>query len=68
LSDAGDHETRVIVNCSGLGARTLVPDETARPVKGQVHFLELTNEDTLTNSVGIGIGEYCLIPRITDVD
>lgn len=45
-----------------------MPDETARPVKGQVHFLELTNEDTITNSVGIGIGEYCLIPRITDVD
>jgi D-amino-acid oxidase len=67
LSDAGDHGTRVIINCSGLGARTLVPDETVRPVRGQVHFLEPTNEDTLTNFVGIGIGEYCLIPRITDV-
>jgi hypothetical protein len=44
-----------------------VPDETVRPVRGQVHFLEPTNEDTLTNFVAIGIGEYCLIPRITDV-
>ena len=31
LSDAGDHEMRVIINCSG--ARTLVPDETVRPVR-----------------------------------
>jgi hypothetical protein len=60
LSDAGDHETRAIINCSGPGARTLVPDETGLPVRGQVHFLEPTDEDTLTNFVGIGIGEYCL--------
>jgi D-amino-acid oxidase len=67
LGDAGDHETRVVVNCSGLGARTLVPDEKVRPVRGQVLFLEPKNGHPLTNFVGIGIGEYCLIPRITDV-
>jgi hypothetical protein len=44
-----------------------VPNEIVRPVRGQLHFLEPTNEDTLKNFVGIGIGEYCLIPRITDV-
>jgi hypothetical protein len=42
-----------------------VRDETVRPVRSQVHFLEPTNEDTLTNFVGRG--EYCLITRITDV-
>jgi hypothetical protein len=41
-----------------------VPDETVGPVRGEVHFLEQTNEDTLTNFVGIG--EHCLITRITD--
>ncbi|MFL6047646.1 MAG: FAD-dependent oxidoreductase [Propionibacteriaceae bacterium] len=67
LSDTFDHETYVIVNCSGLGARTLAPDKAVRPVRGQVLFFKPIDQDVLINFVGIGIGEYCLIPRITDV-
>jgi D-amino-acid oxidase len=29
-------EGDVVVNCTGLGARTLVPDDTVRPLRGQV--------------------------------
>lgn len=30
------HAAPVVVNCSGVGARTLVPDPLVRPVKGQI--------------------------------
>ena len=67
LTDAFDNQTRVIINCSGLGARKLVPDETVRPVRGRVLFLKPADEEILTSFVSIGMGEYCLIPRITDL-
>lgn len=35
LKDIGP-EADIIVNCSGLGARTLVPDPTVYPIRGQV--------------------------------
>jgi D-amino-acid oxidase len=31
---------RVVVNCAGLGARWLVPDDTVRPVRGQLAVVE----------------------------
>ncbi|MFK0119706.1 FAD-dependent oxidoreductase [Streptomyces sp. NPDC090994] len=31
---------RVVVNCTGLGARTLVPDPSVRPVRGQLVVVE----------------------------
>jgi D-amino-acid oxidase len=67
FDDAFDFLTRVVVNCSGLGARRLVPDEAVRPVRGQVLFLQPADATHLTDFVAIGLGEYCLIPRITDV-
>ncbi|MBC9713638.1 FAD-binding oxidoreductase [Streptomyces sp. TRM66268-LWL] len=33
-------EAPVVVNCSGLGARALVPDETVYPVRGQLVVVE----------------------------
>jgi D-amino-acid oxidase len=67
LDEALDSQMPVLVNCSGLGARKLVPDEAVRPVRGQVLFLQPADTDILKNFVAIGIGEYCLVPRITDV-
>lgn len=32
--------TRTVVNCSGLGARELVPDPSVRPVRGQLVIVE----------------------------
>src|SRR5207244_1328263 len=31
---------RTVVNCAGLGARRLVPDDTVRPVRGQLVVME----------------------------
>ncbi|MFD0318466.1 FAD-dependent oxidoreductase [Streptomyces flavalbus] len=36
----------VVVNCTGLGARTLVPDETVRPVRGQLVVVTNPGIDT----------------------
>lgn len=36
----------VVVNCSGLGARTLVPDPSVRPVRGQLVVVENPGIDT----------------------
>jgi D-amino-acid oxidase len=36
IPDGGD----VVVNCTGLGARTLVPDTSVRPLRGQVVVVE----------------------------
>ncbi|MFE0134104.1 FAD-dependent oxidoreductase [Streptomyces sp. NPDC059037] len=33
-------EARCVVNCSGIGARTLVPDASVRPVRGQLVLVE----------------------------
>jgi D-amino-acid oxidase len=39
LDEAGT-QAGVVVNCAGLGARWLVPDETLRPVRGQLVVTE----------------------------
>ncbi|MBC7270699.1 MAG: FAD-binding oxidoreductase [Streptomyces sp.] len=36
VSALADVAAPVVVNCTGLGARALVPDETVRPVRGQL--------------------------------
>ncbi|XP_055344901.1 D-aspartate oxidase-like [Paramacrobiotus metropolitanus] len=36
LSGLSEHDYDVVVNCSGLGARALVEDETVIPVRGQL--------------------------------
>ncbi|MFF2650318.1 FAD-dependent oxidoreductase [Streptomyces sp. NPDC058045] len=39
-------EAPTVVNCSGIGARWLVPDESVRPVRGQVVLVENPGVDT----------------------
>lgn len=39
-SDLGEADAPVVVNCTGLGARDLVPDPSVRPVRGQLVVVE----------------------------
>ncbi len=40
VSGFGEVEAPVVVNCTGLGARELVPDASVRPVRGQLVVVE----------------------------
>ncbi|MFF3445794.1 FAD-dependent oxidoreductase [Streptomyces sp. NPDC002667] len=40
VTDLAEPEAPVVVNCSGLGARALVPDPAVRPVRGQLVIVE----------------------------
>ncbi len=40
VSDLAAVEAPVVVNCTGLGARELVPDASVRPVRGQLVIVE----------------------------
>ncbi|MEU9732870.1 FAD-dependent oxidoreductase [Streptomyces sp. NPDC048002] len=56
LTEAG---APVVVNCTGLGARTLVPDPALRPVRGQLVVVENPGIDTwLTSSDASGEMAY----------
>jgi D-amino-acid oxidase len=67
LDEASSSETSAIINCSGLGAKSLARDWSVRPVRGQVLFLEAIDETDIESLVGVGIDEYCLVPRIKDI-
>ncbi|MFI6934800.1 FAD-dependent oxidoreductase [Streptomyces sp. NPDC050287] len=40
VSDLAEADAPVVVNCTGLGARELVPDPSVRPVRGQLVVVE----------------------------
>ncbi|WP_399892427.1 FAD-dependent oxidoreductase [Streptomyces sp. BBFR51] len=40
VSDLAEADAPVVVNCTGLGARELVPDPAVRPVRGQLVVVE----------------------------
>ncbi|WP_121750204.1 FAD-dependent oxidoreductase [Streptomyces sp. E2N166] len=40
VADLAEAEAPVVVNCTGLGARELVPDASVRPVRGQLVVVE----------------------------
>ncbi|MET8569294.1 FAD-dependent oxidoreductase [Streptomyces sp. NPDC004783] len=40
VSDLSEVDAPVVVNCTGLGARELVPDASVRPVRGQLVVVE----------------------------
>lgn len=40
VADLAEAEAPVVVNCTGLGARELVPDPAVRPVRGQLVIVE----------------------------
>ncbi|WP_261719996.1 FAD-dependent oxidoreductase [Streptomyces sp. FZ201] len=51
VSSFTEAEAPVVVNCTGLGARELVPDPSVRPVRGQLVVVENPGIDTwLTSS------------------
>lgn len=67
LGEAFGSESSAVINCSGLGAKLLAHDWSVRPVRGQILFLEAIEKTNIESLVSVGIDEYCLIPRITDI-
>lgn len=53
----------VVVNCSGLGARSLVPDPAVRPVRGQLAVVENPGITTWFTSVGRFAASAYFIPQ-----
>ncbi len=59
VSSLTEAEAPVVVNCTGLGARELVPDPALRPVRGQLVVVENPGIDTwLTSSDAAGEMAY----------
>ncbi|MFC9234354.1 FAD-dependent oxidoreductase [Streptomyces decoyicus] len=56
LAEAG-RAAHVVVNCSGLGARELVPDPEVHPVQGQVVIVENPGIEEWYVSAGAGAAE-----------
>ncbi|MEU3281159.1 FAD-dependent oxidoreductase [Streptomyces antibioticus] len=46
VSDLAEADARVVVNCTGLGARELAGDASVRPVRGQLVVVENPGVDT----------------------
>ncbi|MGW5125872.1 FAD-dependent oxidoreductase [Streptomyces sp. NPDC004069] len=51
VTDLAAVDARVVVNCTGLGARELVPDPAMRPVRGQLVVVENPGITTWLTSV-----------------
>ncbi|GAA4978370.1 FAD-dependent oxidoreductase [Yinghuangia aomiensis] len=60
LAEAAD-EAPVVVNCSGAGARTLVPDPDVRPVQGHLVIVENPGIDSFFCDDTPGTTEYTYI-------
>ncbi|WP_399497507.1 FAD-dependent oxidoreductase [Streptomyces sp. P17] len=59
VSALAEAEAPVVINCTGLGARELVPDPSVRPVRGQLVVVENPGIDTwLTSSDASGEMAY----------
>jgi D-amino-acid oxidase len=56
-----------VVNCSGLGARDLVPDGEVTPVRGQVVVVEQVGLDEWLVDDGDDIALTYVVPRIDDI-
>ncbi|WP_431038197.1 FAD-dependent oxidoreductase [Streptomyces sp. P6-2-1] len=55
---------RAVVNCTGLGARSLVPDEAVHPVRGQLVLVENPGVTTwFTSTAGGGARSVYSIPQ-----
>ncbi|MBC2900474.1 FAD-dependent oxidoreductase [Streptomyces cupreus] len=57
VSALAEAEAPVVVNCTGLGARELVPDPSVRPVRGQLVVVENPGIDTWLTSSDAASGE-----------
>jgi D-amino-acid oxidase len=68
LADLGDPRLgEVVVDCSGLGARDLVPDPAVTPVRGQVAVVEQVGLDEWVVDDGDGRALTYVVPRVDDV-
>ncbi|GHH95170.1 amino acid oxidase [Streptomyces capillispiralis] len=64
VADLAEARAPVVVNCTGLGARELVPDPAVRPVRGQLVVVENPGIRTWTVSTGDdGAMAYCFPHR-----
>jgi D-amino-acid oxidase len=57
----------VVVNCAGLGARTLASDPTVTPVRGQVVVVEQPGIEEWVVDDGDGPALTYVVPRLDDV-
>ncbi|MEU0591107.1 FAD-dependent oxidoreductase [Streptomyces ardesiacus] len=57
VSDLAEADAPVVVNCTGLGARDLVPDPSVRPVRGQLVVVENPGIHDWLVSADAGSGE-----------
>jgi D-amino-acid oxidase len=56
--------TSVVVNCAGLGASTLVPDEGLRPIRGQIVVVENPGiEEFFSEDTGLSPELCCVYPH-----
>jgi D-amino-acid oxidase len=69
LADLADPRLagEVVVDCSGLGARTLVPDPSVTPVRGQVVVVEQVGLDEWVVDDGGGRALTYVVPRVDDI-
>jgi D-amino-acid oxidase len=68
LADLADPRLAgVVVDCSGLGARTLVPDPSVTPVRGQVVVVEQVGLDEWVVDDGNGRALTYVVPRVDDI-
>lgn len=59
-------ETSVVVNCAGLGARTLVGDDTLYPIRGQLVRVAPPPVDRIILDEDDPLGVTYIVPRSTD--
>jgi D-amino-acid oxidase len=57
----------VVVNCAGLGARSLVPDPAVTPVRGQVVLVEQVGLDEWVVDDNAGRPLTYVVPRVDDI-
>ena len=62
-----DEVEGMVVNCAGLGARSLVPDPTVMPVRGQVVVVDQVSIGEWVVDDGDGRDLTYVVPRIDDV-
>ncbi|NEY32146.1 FAD-dependent oxidoreductase [Streptomyces sp. PRKS01-65] len=63
VADLAEVPARTVVNCTGLGARTLVPDPSVRPVRGQLVVVENPGIRTWLVSAGSPEGMAYFFPQ-----
>lgn len=69
LNSLKDVQTRIVINCAGLGAKELVKDSTLQPVLGNVLNMNNDKSDKLNYMILTKSERHDLIlyfPKVTD--